>query len=166
MTLSPSGRRPALTPTDAELTRRRGAAIAMALEGFSQTSIARKLAVAQPTVCRWLRGTQRSRILKSRVLRPEEADAAGEKPQIGRAPCLTVEQLREIKAQRPGHHYTGREFQAAILETFGIHYSLPYCWGLLRYLRPENSRATRFDIDHPAREGRQTARSNDGLTTR
>jgi transposase len=156
MALSPSGRRPALTPTDAELTRRRDAAMAMAGEGFSQTYIANKLAVAQPTVCRWLRGTQRSRTLKSRVLKPEEADAAGEKPQIGRAPCLTVEQLRGIEAQHPGHRLTGREFQAAISDTFGIRYSLPYCWGLLRYLRPENAGATRFDIGRSSPESRQT----------
>ncbi|HEX4134603.1 MAG TPA: helix-turn-helix domain-containing protein [Bryobacteraceae bacterium] len=144
---------PALTPTDAELTRRRDAAVAMAIEGFTQNHIAKKLNVSQPTVCRWLRGTQRTGIPKSRVLKPEEAEAVGEKPPIGRAPFLSFKQLREIQAQWPGHRWTGREFQTAIFNSFGLRYSPGYCCVLLAYLRSENSGATRFDIGRLSPDG-------------
>jgi transposase len=141
-----------ITPTDAELTRRRDAAVAMALEGFTQTFIANRLNVSQPTVCRWLRGLQRTGNLKSRVVKPDEAGAVSEPPQIGRAPFLTVEQLREIEAPRPGHRWTGREFQTAIFMSFGLRYSSSYCCGLLAYLRSEKPCATRFDVHRSSKD--------------
>jgi len=139
--------------TDAELDRRRDIALPMAREGFTQTSIAKKLNVEQPTVSRWVSGIQRSRASKS-TLKPEETGASEEKPQIGRAPFLTVEQLSEIKDQRPGYRWTGREFAAAIFDAFGVRYSLSHSCTLLACLRPENSGATRFNVSRSIGSGK------------
>src|SRR5947209_6119097 len=99
---------PAFTPTDSELARRRETAAAMAREGFSQSYIARKLNVTQPTVCRWLHGTQGFGTSKPHVLEPEKTAAgAGTKPQNGRAPFLTIEQLRKLKGKE--QDWTGRK---------------------------------------------------------
>jgi transposase len=127
-------------PTDAEIAGRRDRALSMARENFSQTYIANKLNVSQPTVSRWLHGTHG--FGTSRVSRRDET--ARQKPQIGRAPQLTVEQLRAIVARC--NPTTGSEFQTAIFDAFAVRYSPGYCCGLLTHLRSVTPGTTRFDI--------------------
>jgi hypothetical protein len=75
---------------------------------------------------------------------PEKiAAGVGNRPRNGRAPFLTIEQLRNVKEK--AQHWTGRKVTDAIFEEFGVRYSPAYGNKLLAYLRLSNAEATRFD---------------------
>jgi transposase len=144
--------------TDAELSRRRNTAIEMAREGFTQVAIGQRLKVTQPTVARWLRGTQRPGNSTKQVSDPDKTVAGvGHSPKIGRAPLLTDEQLQLVYARRPDHEWTGSQFTDAISNAFGVTYSSArYGCLLLKSLRDRSSGSTRFDTNR--RQGKRPTR--------
>lgn len=133
-------------PSDAELSRRRDAALKLSREGHPQTSIAKKLRVSQPTICRWLQRTQRPGATKAPA-----ADLSSRrlKAQNGRAPKVTDTQLKRLFTRRRESLWTGSQFRDAIRKKFGVEYSLQHCCALLTYLR--TGQGTRFDAQHRAR---------------
>lgn len=131
-------------PTDAELLRRRAAALKLRAEGRTQTYIAKRLNVSQPTVSSWLRARTRKRAARTFA---DPLAAAFSKPPDGRPPLVTDDQLRAILAAWPvRRRVTGNAFRQAIRDTHGVRYSLSHACGLLRYLRGIG--VTRFEARH------------------
>lgn len=144
-----------LTPTDAELARRRISAEQMWTYGFTQVYIARKLNVSQTTVSRWVNGGQRRRAAsKPRIRAADQPDVRDRKPQIGRPPVLTMEQLRKVWLQKEcfpfkgqafaDDRWTWKRFSDAVFDTYGVRYSSSSASAILKCLEAETP-LTRFD---------------------
>lgn len=139
---------PPLVPeaTDDDLRRRRDAAFALAQAGCSENAVAKSLNVSQPTVHRWLNGTQRAGAVGSAAAAPRMPRP---KPRDGRPPLLTDGQLRALLAVQPG--MSGSKFRNAVSDAFGITYSLSHCCALLKYLREGATRFAANRRNRPAR---------------
>jgi transcriptional regulator with XRE-family HTH domain len=97
------------TPTDAELARRATAAMKLRADGNTQTAIAQQLNVSQPSVNRWTKGKRRPGARTFHTLHEAEGDPEQrtQKPQHGRPPILTDDQLRKVFMQRSTDDWTG-----------------------------------------------------------
>jgi transposase len=89
-------------------------------EGMTQTQIAQRFAVSQPTVCRLVKQWQSEHDLK-------------EKPKSGRPPCLSAAQLPQLEALAASRtDWTLAQLADAWQERFGTRLSLTTLWRALQ----------------------------------
>jgi transposase len=121
------------------MDRRRRAAELLLREGYSQTSVAAYLNVAQATISRWSRemGITGKRGRPRREFNPDAVPKALITPEarLGRAKrptFLTSDQIRQVWEQRL--RWTGQEFADALSAEFGVRYSRSQASALLAQL--------------------------------